>query len=463
MSMKRYLFFFLTLAIGNSGCRKFIEVAPPDTLLETTTIFASDETAIAAMMGVYSRAMATPGYILNGGMALYPGLSADETWPTISVTGTMEFYDDVLLSSNSYISTLYSSAYSAIYNANTIVQNIAVAGAVSDSTKQQLTGEAKFVRALVYIYLVNLYGNVPLETSTDYRVNAVAPRSPVDTVYRQVETDLLDARSLLRAAYATGPTDPGDRTRPNKWAAAALLARVLLYEKRWPEAEAAATAVLDSGGYQLESPDSTFLASSREAIFQLQPVSSLMNTAEGNYFIPSTGTLSKPAYALTSYLARAFEAGDLRLKSWTGSKTMNGTVYLYPFKYKIRTGGYPYAEYNMVLRLGEILLIRAEARAQQGSLQAATSDLNVIRSRAGLPALSTRLNQSEVLAAVYQERRVELFAEWGHRWLDLKRTGQADAILGLEKPNWKSQAALYPIPAVELERNSFLIQNNGYQ
>src|SRR5207245_162544 len=100
-------------------------------------------------------------------------------------------------------------------------------------------------------------------------------------------------------------------------------------------------------------------------------------------------------------------------------------------------------EYYMMLRLAEQYLIRAEARAQQNNLAGSILDLNVIRTRAGLQNLSASLTQAQVLRAVEQERRIELFAELGHRWLDLKRTGQATAILAPIKPNWNSNAQLY--------------------
>jgi starch-binding outer membrane protein, SusD/RagB family len=143
-------------------------------------------------------------------------------------------------------------------------------------------------------------------------------------------------------------------------------------------------------------------------------------------------------------------------------KSINGVVYAYPYKYKVRTGVYPYTEYNMVLRLAELYLIRAEARAQQGKLSEAITDLNRIRSRAGLSGLAPTLTQAQVLAAVVQERRIELLAEWGHRWSDLRRTGQADAVLETEKPGWQPGDAYYPIPLSELQRNPNMVQNPGY-
>ena len=453
----------LLLALAGDGCKKFVQVSPPDTQLETGTIFSSDHTATAAMMGIYSRVMASQGYFLNGGNSVYPGLSADEFTGTAGFALADAFTENALLSNNSIITTLYSTAYSIIYNTNSMIENLQASHALTDKVRRQLKGEAMSLRALTFFHLTDLWGAVPLELSTDYTINALAPRSPDTSIYRQVTNDLLAADSLLDSVYATGAGNVNDRTRPNKWAARALLARVWLYQGQWAAAEDAATAVLQSGKYQLESLlDSIFRTDSREAIWQLQPVSLSMNTAEGSFFVPADGASTKPLYTLTNYLLNAFEPEDQRRSHWVGSKTINGVTYAYPFKYKVRTGIYPYLEYNMVLRLAELYLIRAEARAQQNNLNGAIADLNTIRNRAGLPDLPSAFSSVQVLAAVMQERRIELMAEWGHRWSDLRRTGQADAVLGVEKPNWNANAALYPIPLSELQRNPTIVQNPGY-
>lgn len=118
----------------------------------------------------------------------------------------------------------------------------------------------------------------------------------------------------------------------------------------------------------------------------------------------------------------------------------------------------------MVMRLAEQYLIRAEARIQQGKLDDGRNDLDAIRHRAGLPNLSTSLTQPALLLAVEQERKVELFAEWGHRWFDLKRTKRADAVLGpIKGANWQSTDTLYPIPSDAIRTNANLTQNEGYK
>src|SRR5882757_5597323 len=233
MQLQRSFFTKYILRVGLSGvlftgCRKFVQVSAPDTLLGTETVFSGDRSATAALMGMYSRAVTAQGAFLNGGNTLYPALSADECTPTFATAAMQEFSTNSLESANTYIATLYGSAYNAIYNANMLLENLAHSTAVSLSTRHQIMGEAFFVRALIYSRLGALFGDVPLVTSTNADVNAIAPRSPVADVYRQVVTDLHRADSLLDTTYVTQPGNAGERTRPNKWAARALMARVFL-------------------------------------------------------------------------------------------------------------------------------------------------------------------------------------------------------------------------------------------
>jgi len=205
-----------------------------------------------------------------------------------------------------------------------------------------------------------------------------------------------------------------------------------------------------------------FLKGSREAIWQLQPVSSTINSAEAYYYLPPDNPQARPSYVLTAGLLQSFGNGDQRRTEWVGTKTVGGVVYSYPAKYKVRAGP-PYREYSMALRLAEVYLIRAEARAQLDELPGAIQDLNVVRTRAGLPDYTSALTREAVLAAVRQERRVELFAEWGHRWADLLRWGLADDVLSPVKPHWTTEAQLYPLPLSDMQRNGNLVQNPGYE
>ncbi len=443
------------------SCKKLIEVPPPQDQLEAGTVFANDMNARDAILGIYSNMMSTPRTLLNAGVSVYASLSADDLTRVLSSPTEDAFTTNALTSQNVLCGNLYKLAYISINQANVVRAELAVSTGVSAAARRQLTGEADFVRAILYFYLVNLYDSVPLVTGTDYATNAVKPRSSAQDVYQQIVTDLREAQNLLSEAYATGGTST-DRTRPNLLAATALLARVYLYQKNWQQAEQQATAIIaDSSLYQLETDlTKVFLTSSREAIWQLQPVVN-SRTVEASSFIPPSSGSIRPTYVLTSFLQNAFETGDLRRTYWTGKKTVSGTSYVYPYKYKTTSDTSPMKEYSTILRLAEQYLIRAEAAAQQGEITQATADLNVVRKRAGLSQVSG-LDQNGLLAAIAHERQVELFAEEGHRWLDLKRTGQVNNVLGIEKPGWRAQAVLYPIPFTELQSNVYLTQNPGY-
>lgn len=443
------------------SCKKLIEVHPPQDQLETGTVFANDMNARDAILGIYSNMMTGSRSLLNGGASVYTSLSADDLTRVLSSPAEDAFTTNSLTSQNLTCNNLYTLAYTTINQANVVRAELAVSAGVSTAARRQLTGEADFVRAILYFYLTSLYDSVPLVTGTDYATNAVKPRSSATDVYGQIITDLKEAQNSLSETYATSGFTSNDRTRPNKLAATALLARVYLYQQDWQHAEEQATAVIaDSSLYQMEDINNVFLTSSHEAIWQLQPVAN-SRTAEGILFIPPSSPLSRPTYVLTSFLQSAFETGDRRWTRWTGKKTVAGTSYIYPYKYRAATDTAVMKEYSTILRLAEQYLIRAEAAAQQGKTGPAMADLNIVRNRAGLPPVSG-LDREGLLTAIAHERQVELFAEEGHRWLDLKRTEQVNTVLGMEKPGWRAQAVLYPIPLTELQHNVNLTQNPGY-
>jgi hypothetical protein len=202
--------------------------------------------------------------------------------------------------------------------------------------------------------------------------------------------------------------------------------------------------------------NSVFIKTSNEVILQAANTTGV--TSWGGEFIPASTT---PNVVLYDTLANTFEAGDQRKVNWTKSMVYGGKTYYYPYKYKIRSGTSG-NEYHVVLRLAELYLIRAEARANQNNLSGALDDINQVRQRAGLSALSASITQADLLNALEHERWVELFTEWADRWFNLKRTGKADAVLPLIKPQWKPTQKLYPIPMSQLQANVNLVNNPGY-
>lgn len=446
------LLFFLSL----SSCKKLIEIPAPRTEVASSEVFKNEQSALSALTGLYSQLLINL-YFTNGGMSVYAGLAADDIYNTINSTDYNTFLSNNIPVSSSVVnSRFWAHAYKNIYHANSIIEGINNSN-LRESFKAQVLGEAKFIRAFNYFYLVNLFGDVPVVTTTDYTINSRMPRMDKSSVNEQIVLDLTDAANLLSESYpSTG------RARANKWTALALLSRQYLYDKDYSKAEANTTLVINSGVYSLVTNlNNVFLVGSNETIWYLQPAGPTnLAASEGGIFVPSSAT-TRPTFVLTDFLLSAFELNDQRKVSWTNSNVVSSIRYYYPFKYKLRTSA-AITEVNTVFRLSELYLIRAEARAYLDNILGSQQDLNKVRNRANLS--NTAANSLPTLiAAIERERQTEFFAEWGHRWLDLKRTGRIDAVLSAEKPlDWQSTDALFPIPYSEMLKNPFLVQNPGY-
>lgn len=482
-----YLFYFLlsfTLAGIVSSCGKLVQVPASVNKIASNSVYTTDATAIAVLTGIYTdmvNSNSTDGAYIsgNGGISELAGLSADEFTLYNGVTDLQHigYYQNTLSAIQGTGSNFWSPLYNFIYRCNATLEGLSASTSLTPGVKQQLQGEAKFLRAFFYFYLVNLFGDVPLTTSTDYTKNSLLTRSSKAQVYQQIISDLKDAVALLSSNYL----DPTllkittERVRPSRWAAFALLSRTYLYTGDWIDAEADADSVVNNAGtYSLSPLRNAFLKNNPEVIWQLQPVTVGHNTEDGWIFIiPPTGpsNLNGPAgypVYLSPQLLGSFEINDQRRKIWVDSVKVSGTTYYFPYKYTSDTLNSPVREYLMVLRLGEQYLIRAEARAQQNNTLGSQSDLNSIRTRAGLLG-ATATDQASLLTAILHERQVELFTEWGHRWLDLKRTGTIDVVMNQVTPlktnnvnPWQSYQQLYPILLNDLQKDPNLLQNSGY-
>lgn len=443
------------------SCGEFLEVEPPATQLVTETVYDSDATAIAAMSGIYRQM--TNG--LTGGginsITVLTGLMSDElTGLSGAGSNAMELYENNVLPSNPVVSSLWGESYALIYQCNAILDGVSQSSRLSPIVKQTLEGEARFVRAFIHFYLVNMFGEVPYIETTDYRINRVVSRTKINEAYERIIDDLTLSYGLMHDTYAASNNE---RAKPVRWAAAALLARVHLYTGNWEEARQWATLVISNTSLFLLDPelDNVFKKNSKEAILQLLPSSGFNYTNEASIF------LRTPTYvSLPDNLVNAFNEDDIRLERWTGNITNPTGTYYYPLKYKEAPGEGTGAEYSMVMRLAEQYLIRAEANAHLGELNASIEDVDAIRGRAGLQLIkdfNPGISQSDLLIEIENQRMLELFTEWGHRWFDLKRTGRANDVLGPIKPNWNETDQLLPLPEKEILANSNLLpQNLGY-
>jgi len=457
--MKRILLYLLFLVMMMS-CDDFLEVGPNTSELDTELIYENENTAIAALEGIYHQ-LQENGFASGNlqSLTFLGNTLADVAVEHAISHERYDYYTNSIHADNSTNNSIWSSAYKQLYNTNALLEGITDNIDLSEETKNRIGGEAKFIRAFIYYYLVHLYDEVPLVLTTDYHTNQSLARTSVSEIYTQIQKDLEEVLVYLPEEYVHSE---GEHIRPTKYAAHTLLARLALWKEDYTQAANYASEVIDSGKYSLGELDDVFKANSSESIWQLVPVNPNMGANESYHYILENNPISNgfSSLSLTPDFLSIWETEDLRYQNWIGVYTEGEDNYYYPFKYKIKNGG-DAEEYSMVLRLAELYLIRAEAYAKSGNTQAALEDLNTIRNRAGLPNW-TMTDVPDIEQAVLDERRRELFSEWGHRWLDLRRFGVIDEVLGSKKPTWQPHAKLLPIPEQDILRNPFLTQNPGY-
>lgn len=440
-----------------SSCESFTEIEPPQSQLLGEAVFESYATAEAALADIYAR-------LREGGFAsgnqnsatLLIGSYSDDFTFYGNNENIQQFSNHTLLPANTQLTGLWNLAYGQIYAANAILEGVQQSQAVTRDGRNQLMGEALFIRAYIHFYLVALFGDVPYVITTDYNHNAKISKTPQVQVWQNIIIDLQQAENLLSESY---PTD--SRTRANKAVVQAMLSRVYLYTKDWQQSENYATRVIENPLFVWETnPEKVFLKDSPGIIWSLHPGMQRLNTNDARTFYFSAGPPSKSV--ISENLFDAFESGDLRKSLWIKSITNGTGTWFMPYKYKKQSATASSEEYTILLRLAEQYLVRAEARVHNDNISGAQEDVNKIRNRAGL-SNTTADTQELLLDAILKERRFELFSEQGHRWLDLKRTGNASAVLSLVKPNWQLRDILLPIPEKELILNNNLLpQNPGY-
>ena len=364
----------------------------------------------------------------------------------------------------------YTRAYSHIRRTNLLLEK--AQGYGGSGSIAHYVAEAKFFRAYSYFLLVNFFGDVPLVLTNNYEESRLLPRTAKETVYETIVDDLQKA-----VVYLDGSDNPN--TKVTAEAATAMLARVYLYIGQWDAAakEAGKLIPVADGGtgtkFVLEDDvNDVFLKTTREGILNLDCTnrngdgSFQKSTMIGMFFVSAS---QNPTYYLSDELVADLQEDpkDLRGQNWIKCVEKDGVKGKYfPYKNKYSNdASVPSGreEYEPFLRLAEQYLIRAEARVHLKDYTGAVSDLNRIRSRAGVEPLPAMTDENKLLLAVEEERRKELFFERGHRWFDLNRTGRADAIYSkVSYKQWVPEASLWPIPESEMKANRYLEQNLGY-
>ncbi|MEA5046864.1 MAG: RagB/SusD family nutrient uptake outer membrane protein [Petrimonas sp.] len=452
--MKKIYLFFCIGALLLTACEDLIDVGYPSNQLGTPQVFEDVQTADAALANVY--ALVRDRSVLTGGSGIGScgGSYADELDCYYNdQNGHMDIYQNQLQETNTYISTIWRDSYQQIYYANAVIYGVEQSATLSGDDRNRIKGEALLLRSLLYFYLQQLFGDIPYTASLDYEYNRTIGKTKAAILLEQLETDVTEATVLLEDDYRDA-----ERIYPNRKAAQLLLARIYLTREEWLLAEQTAKKIIQSPLYHYEADiHEVFHKSGKHILWQLKPQNSGDATSEVTlYYFDNSAPHN---YALTQHLVDAFPDDDLRKQAWIAEITVNGQSWYRPDKYKNRSNNTN--EYSIMFRLEEVYFIMAEALARQNKVDEALPYLNASRERAGLVPF-TSLPAEEFHKELRVEKRREFFAEFAHRFLDLKRWGELDELSAL-KPNWEEYKHVWPLPQSELLMNPNLYpQNTGY-
>jgi hypothetical protein len=446
-----------------AACDDTLTVEPVNELPAEQAI-SDAATARAALAGAYDALQDDAGDdYMGGSFVVFNDLPSDDVIHVGTFDTFLEADLNELLSDNGTIEVIWDQLYDGIAIVNRIIERVPGLTNVSEEEKDDIVGQAYFLRALHYHNLVKLWGGVPLRLTTPATPEEAGQiaRSTADQVYTQILADLAQART--RVAASAHPT------AASVGAVYALRSRVFLYRSDWAGVVANADSAAALGYELIPSFASLFTpAETDEDILRVT-----FTTDEAHllgWWYRSKGEFGgRYEVAPSCALAKAFDA-DVDCSAAAPYRTYNpadqrgqvsvqknGDTEVFGGKWPTGIG----IEGVHVFRFAEVILNKAEALARLGQLQAGLDEMNKVRVRAGLlpRVLLPTDDQASVLAAVWEERRLELAME-GFRWPDLVRTGRAISVLGLQD---RPHQVLFPIPQPEIDVTSPpLAQNPGY-
>lgn len=436
--MKNIIIILSTL-IGLVAC-EVTDIDPKEDIPQELA-FNSESSIQATIAGCYDNLQSSGYYGRN--YTVIPDLLANNLDHNGTTQEYAEFTNNAVQSDNFIIDAIWSSIYDGINRANMVIANIDDAGLTQDD-KNMYLAHAHFIRAINHFNLVRLFGAIPIKKtpSTKPGAHLNVKRSPVDTVYKQIEADLNFAENHIAAIFSGAA---------NKGVIEALKARIALYKEKWNEAKTLAGNVIANYGYSLNDDYANlFPANNNNGNIFLAAFSEQDNNILAQYFYP-TAVGGRHEFIPSDSILEAFPQSDTRFNV-SITEDDNG---LYCDKYReIETR----SDNVYIIRLAEMYLIRAEAEAKlNGDVQAIQDDINTVRNRAGID--STFVNNYETLLDIILEERRREFAFEGHYWFDLVRTGKA--MDKLENVTSTDQY-LMPIPLSEMQTNTEMTQNTGY-
>ena len=436
-----YKFLFL-LAVGCSvvACADLDDPTPINSLPSNVAIL-NEASARAALNGVYDEVQ-DADLVFDGWLALAQFFS-DEANATGTFPTRLEFGNLNVQPSNTTMATVFTDIYDAINVANSVIQRIPLVEeeSFSDESRADIIGQAKFIRAFCYLHLTTLWRDVPLilmPTEDVGEVLNVSVSSQSD-IYAQIRSDLAEASRDIAAA--TGPL------QASKLGADALLARVDLYNENWSDAYSKAVGVL--GGEDFDLTTVPYLS---DQIYSLGFTATDGNTL--NFFYGPSDFGGRYSIGPTTDLISAFEPGDARF-----AVSIDTTLTTpYGLKYPSFDAGISGTATDPIffVRHAEMVLIAAEAAAEQGDFDLANKWFNQVRSRAGLD--DVELDDDNFVDAILKERFTEFAFEGPFRLIDLRRKGKALEVLG--PLGYEACDDVWPLPQRDVDRNINLTQND---
>jgi starch-binding outer membrane protein, SusD/RagB family len=497
---KAFLSLALTGSLLVSSCDSLLQVDPRQSI-DADGALNTPDAVDAALNSVYSKLRSARIY----GRDLFAVADAlADVGQTTSNSGRLIGENNNQPGSH-FSSGLWQTSYTAINEANLILDGISKVEGASAAQLARWEGEAKFLRGLYYFNLVRVYsyiptaiyeqgvidqGGIPVVTegviTSGEALSRQTPRSTINDVYAQIYKDLEDAKRLLTTGrgvqYGSGA------------AASALLSRVALYRGDWAKVVSESTTALASNvGTVLSGsayvngwrapvhPESMFevrfalaeesigvnesLQSTYTALLNLTNKNSqggwgdfIANARVRGFFGLSALQLANPATNNNNWDVN--RNSDVRAQLFTTGNTVRGAGRQIENTKFLSKSGFAYADNVPVIRKSELHLNRAEANFQLKNESAALTELNAFKALRGLPAVT--LAGDELLEEILLERFKE-FAFEGQRFFDLKRYGR-----GIVKTTPAITVAfddfriLPPIPQREVDGNTNLNQNRGY-
>ncbi|PTT38805.1 RagB/SusD family nutrient uptake outer membrane protein [Chryseobacterium sp. HMWF028] len=453
-----YILFLILLQYFFVSCEKMIDVDLPNNQIPSEQVFEDVQTADAALAALYS-GLWDDSPLAGDQTGKLLGTYTDDLsyYATTSTNGILDLYQNTHTDSNAAVYAYWASTYQKIYMANAIIEGVEQSVSLSTTDRNRLKGEALLIRAMLFFYLQQIYGDIPLPTTTDYNINKVLPKTGSNEALTKVEGDLNSVINLIPDDYRNA-----ERIFPNKKVAQLMLAKVYMVQNtptKWVEAEIVLKNIIQSPLYTFQNDiTKVFTKTGTHILWELKPKNSgdAVKEASIYYF---TGA-APSSFALSQDLVNTFSANDTRKQSWMAPVTVNGNTWYRAEKYKNRSNNT--TEYSVVFRLEEVYLLLAEALAQQDKLTEALPYLNKTRQRAGLVAITNPVSKENLLNEILLENRREFFTEFGHRFFDLKRLNKLQTLQAI-KPNWKEFHRIFPIPQKEILLNTNLNpQNAGY-